>query len=202
MTTDGLPIPADAPQGATAQRFQPCPHISQRYPGLSGNLLQQRVFEDYQVPATKPRLKFFDENNNEALTRHRLNQRDHGAVREQYVRSIMHTGCIVGVRGQAWVIQKPSDTDVEHFDMLSAATLTEALYEAVKRCKKTRNQFVERSVESGVSNYMAFHMNTPDDVILYLKQLNNEFHRGASTTFLEVTQKTESAEASWGAFSK
>lgn len=181
-------------------RFDKCSDISQRYKGLSGNLLQQAVFDDYMIPNPTQRLKFFDSQSRPCLHRHPLNGRDHCQVREQYVRGILANGCLIGVRGQAWATPSTNNESAEdpHFQMMSSATLIEAVYAA--HAREPTNAFVQKTLEAGVQQFKLFHPSTPDDVIIYLKELNNQFHRGAGTSFLEVMHRAPEVEKAWKAY--
>eukprot|EP00974_Lingulodinium_polyedra_P100980 9784108-Lingulodinium_polyedra.AAC.1 len=88
---------AESPQHAS--RYANLRDIAERYPGLSGNALQERVFSDYCITPKDVPLKLLDETGAECLSRHPLNKRNHVAVREQYVANILTQGCIIGVRG-------------------------------------------------------------------------------------------------------
>lgn len=167
-------------------RWKPCASIKVRYPKLEGNAMQDRVFQDYLLSTDgDQRLPFFTEAGVKVFERHRINNRNLGAWREYLVRQIMSKGYHEGVRGQAWAV--PSDTEASKYLLISHATLTEAIYLAAERDKDHENDFVQRSLRLGLVAKV-FEKRTPEDVLTYLKQLHNEFHRGAATSYLELIE--------------
>ncbi|CAK0826682.1 unnamed protein product, partial [Prorocentrum cordatum] len=105
---------------------------------------------------------------------------------------------MVGVRGQCWAV--PSGANDGKYLLMSSATLVEAVYIAFMR--EPRNRYVRRSLSNGVSNYLLFRQETPDDVLIYLKELNNAFHRGAGTSFLETMDRVGDADKSWKIYAR
>ena len=123
-------------------RYKALSDISLRYPGLEGNELQMIVFQDWVISPVDVTLRLFDDNNEQVLSRHPVNKRDHQAVREQYVQNVLNEGVITGVRGQPWAIPtgKTSSGGVAHYSLISFATLTESIYEANRR--EPNNKYV------------------------------------------------------------
>ena len=78
--------------------------------------------------------------------------------------------------------------------LLSHATLIEAIYEGVKR--KPDNKFIKQTVQDGV-NTKVFRGNTPKFICTYLKDLHNQFHKGAQTSFLELYELAAAYEKEW-----
>eukprot|EP00974_Lingulodinium_polyedra_P033263 3199543-Lingulodinium_polyedra.AAC.1 len=144
---------------------------------------------DIYVIQTDVRLKFFatDPQTNEPdlnvplLSRHPMNNRAHAAVREQYVRSILETGNIIGVRGVPWVLQAHGSTGGTDsaYQLMSYATLTESVYESVRR--EPNNKFVLETIRGGLPGSTVFHPRTPPDVLRYLKDIHNAFHQGVAS---------------------
>ena len=83
---------------AAVDIFSPCESIGQRFLGLSGKLLQDRVFDLY-VLSKDVVVPFFTEAGERNIHKHVENDRKQLAVVEQYVRSIIDNGNVVGVRG-------------------------------------------------------------------------------------------------------
>eukprot|EP00974_Lingulodinium_polyedra_P038143 3656486-Lingulodinium_polyedra.AAC.1 len=132
-----------------------------------------------------------------ALSRHVLNNRSHDIVREQYVTNILTKGNVLGVRGAPWAVPS-SDGHESHYELLSYATLVESVYEAASR--EAQNPFVLETLKAGIPGATIFNARTPNDVLSYLKQLHNEFHKGAGMNVLEVYDLVETVEASWSNF--
>ncbi len=66
---------------------------------LSGRLLQDAIFEAYQVQNSPRTIHFFDESGARNIFKHALNNRRRGAVQKNYVRSLVSKGLVLGVRG-------------------------------------------------------------------------------------------------------
>ena len=75
---------------------------------MSGNLLQDKVFDTY-VLEDNVTLPFYqpgpDGEPKRCLRRHRLNARQHNIVLKRYTDNIMKKGNMVGVRGLPWAIK-------------------------------------------------------------------------------------------------
>ena len=78
--------------------------------------------------------------------------------------------------------------------MISFATRNESLLEA--RAREPHNTKVQRSIERGILSKVFDHR-TPKDVLLHLKDLNNNYHRGAGTSHVELLARIEEIEKAW-----
>ena len=170
--------------------------VHERFQDLTGNLLQAKLFELYAT-RRNAQLSFLDPEGKPALRRHALNNRSHNTVKEQYVANILAKGNVLGVRGAPWAVPS-SDGSESHYDLLSFATLAESVYEAA--CREGQNPFVVETLKAGIPGATIFNIRTPKDVLSYLKQLHNEFHKGAGMNVLEVYDLVETVEASWNNF--
>eukprot|EP00959_Pyramimonas_sp_CCMP1952_P366242 7670463-Pyramimonas_sp.AAC.1 len=175
--------------------------IGEMYPGLAGNELQSSVFQDYLLDPANPtcRMAFFDSNNQPIFTRHKLNNRNFAAHRENLVRRILKQGLMEGVRGEAWAVPEKPDTTMGNLSdsrmmLLSHATLTEAVYEAHRR--KPSNRYVKTTLQLGLQ-IKVFQGRTPKYICEYLKEIHNEFHSGAQTSFLEKYDNAKETEIDW-----
>jgi hypothetical protein len=165
-----------------------------RYPKLEGNELQVKIFSDYVVPGELDvRLSLFDEQGVPCLKRHKLNDRDHSAVREVLVKDVLKKGLIEGVRGEAWAIC----TQVAgYYELISHATLAEALY--IAHGRDPDNRFARQPIQVGIAAKV-FDARTPPDVIRYLKELHNEFHGGAGASHLDKYDHIDTIVAAFAA---
>ena len=178
-------------------KYKECSSITERYPGLDGNLLQDRIFSDYLLSVSGDvRLPLLDEWGKPTMKRHALNNRNHAAVREGLVKRIQTKGLVEGVRGQAWAVVGESASE---YELISHATLVEALYLAHSRDLHKKNKYVQKSMELGVVAKV-FDAKTPSDVLTFLKQLHNEFHFGAQTSHLEMYDLVKDIEKTWREF--
>ena len=170
--------------------------VAERFPGSKGRVLWDMVVKAYAVEHSRT-LHFYkdlDGVRTRLLYRHPRNNREQRSTTEAYVKSIMENGLLSANRSSAFSaapnwddpeVQKmklPNDPDVRL--LFAHAHLAEAVYEAESR--EPGNIQVQRSVEGGIVGATDFHKKTPTDVIRYLKESNNSFHTGSSTSFLEL----------------
>ena len=134
-----------------------CPSVQLRYPGLTGRLLQKRVMADYAFSDKHGDhtcdffLKDVDgHHHGPRIVRHSLNNRDEHETRLQYTKIIEENGFIDGIRGQAWVVPSSLDLNTCVYELLSAATLTEAIYAAYER--SPHNEQVISTIQSGLTH--------------------------------------------------
>ena len=113
--------------------------ITQRYPGIKGKLLRDKVDSDY-VSETNRTLRFLDSNGKELLRAHDLNERNQGVVIEEYVAGILEHGLIADVRSKPICIPSKSQYDdaqnegnCESFMLVGHWQLCSAIYEAHRR---------------------------------------------------------------------
>eukprot|EP00959_Pyramimonas_sp_CCMP1952_P290743 6081665-Pyramimonas_sp.AAC.2 len=185
--------------------------LAEMYPGLEGNELQTRVFQDYLMDPANPnvRLPLFNKKGLPVFHRHTINNRNYKAHRENLVKGILQSGLLEGVRGEAWALPTADDvTSLKdlaanagadmgcQMQLLSHATLVEAIYEAHKRSPD--NKFVKQTLAIGVS-CKVFFGRTPQFICQYLKDLHNQFHRGAQKSFIEKYESAHSHEKEWAA---
>ena len=173
-------------QFSMEQLFGKFRSIEKRFPGLSGRLLDDVIFKCYAIPG-KHTIQYYDDDGREALHRHRINERHHDAVVEEYVEGILTSGVQPAVRGECWAVAR-KDGYMNHYDLISWGTLTISMYEAVRRTVKNgviANEQVNTSVEAGIPGCTLWNPDTPADVMLYLKEYHNKWHKGAGTSFME-----------------
>eukprot|EP00959_Pyramimonas_sp_CCMP1952_P306495 6414576-Pyramimonas_sp.AAC.1 len=128
-----------------------------------------------------------------------MNNRNFAAYRENLVRKILKKGLMEGVRGEAWAIPSEKSTGVVNIErhqlhLLSHATLAEAVYEACRR--KHTNRYVKTTLENGLK-VKVFHPRSPAFICEYLKEIHNEFHTGAQTSYLEKYDTCKDIEIEW-----
>jgi hypothetical protein len=58
------------------------------------------------------------------------------------------------------------------------------------------------SLAVGLKYVDLYNVNTPADVLRWLKKYHNEFHGGSATSFLEVFDDAERAQASWAIYKR
>ena len=78
------------------------------------------------------------------------------------------------------------------------ASLPEGAERAWKADGQMQNLVVQLIVKKGLKGVRVYHRRTPNDVIIYLKDLCNRFNAQAtSTTILEVLRQVPNLESSW-----
>ena len=80
-----------AAEGSSDAAFRPCRSIGQRFPGLTGNILQSKVFEVYAVrrDCTLAYFKVVDGKRCQLLFRHSENRESLAVVKETYVQGVL-----------------------------------------------------------------------------------------------------------------
>lgn len=170
--------------------------ITERFPSMTGRVLWDMIVKIYVKEHGKV-LKFYkvvDGTRIRLLYRHPRNNRGQKATRELYINSILEHGLLSHNRSSAFCVAPdlddpeiramnlPDDPDVRL--LFAHAHVAEATYDAEERCPD--NIQVKRSIEGGIVGATDFKVKLPVDVIRYLKETNNQFHYGASTSFIEL----------------
>ncbi|CAK0835947.1 unnamed protein product, partial [Prorocentrum cordatum] len=114
---------------------------------------------------------------------------------------VLAKGLVEGVRGEAWAV--PAVDNGPNGEVLgpetvllliSHATLVEAANEAFRRQPTSR--FVIKTMEGGIV-VKIFLPSTPAFALIYLRDLHNQFHLGAGTSFLEKYVQSAEFEKEW-----
>ena len=79
--------------------------------------------------------------------------------------------------------------------LMGSATFTQGVYRAFT-CSPD-NPKVRHTITTGLKHAHVYHHRTPPEVLLWLKELFNRFHRGAGHTFLEFLRDVVRAHAEW-----
>ena len=166
--------------------------VYSRFPGLDGVLLQEAIWTAYAIEknACIPFVRADGKTPN--VVRHRLNDRDQEATVEALATSIEKRGALVGVRGLAWAVKPDGDGP---YQMISWGHLCDAVLLAASRSPS--NPYVQATLKKGIVNAVVFNHSTPDDVLLHLVRLHNEFHRGSGESFLDVLSDLKILEQRW-----
>ena len=81
--------------------------------------------------------------------------------------------------------------------MIPWGALLRAIYLAWKRSPSNAN--VAHSVRKGLQHAVPFHSSTPRDVLEWLRDYHNKWHKGSATTCLEILTNIGPCDASWRA---
>ena len=167
---------------------------------ISGSLLQDAIFQTYQV-GQKLRIPFFldttsiDHENfpyasrQPGIVRHTHNQRKRAGVKRAYIKSCQARGIVDGVRGECWC-GEPLPDQFGHrgngpFQALSYGSLCESFYAALQL--DPTNPLLQRTLQRGLE-VRVFSNKMPDSIAKYLVRLHNRFHGGAGVSFVELMQ--------------
>ena len=103
--------------------------VAARFPGMSGRILQNKIWELYVIESSTPPVPFFDDRGARNFSRHRLNDREQRDTVAQYAKGVRESGMLMDVRGKAWAVLTSYDGP-KKYEIISAATLIEAVYKA------------------------------------------------------------------------
>ena len=121
-----------------------------------------------------------------AIMRHELNNRYQSGVKAAYKASLRLRGIVEGVRGEAWVIQPEIGQDGQKssgYQALSFASLTESFYAAL--VEDPTNESLLLTLSKGLEVRLLSNR-MPKNIIRYLVNLHNRFHKGSGTSFVEL----------------
>ena len=124
---------------ATDALWDPKLTNKERFGNLSGKALQEAMFDAYRVE-DQALLPYFDSEGRPLLRRHITNNRQQDQVKARYVAGVLKSGVIDGVRGNPWAVKGVDGV----FELISFATLAEAVYEAHRQAPD--NEQVKLSV--------------------------------------------------------
>jgi hypothetical protein len=96
-------------------------------------------------------------------------------VVEDYVTGLLSKGLLQGVRGACWAMIDPRDAKKRW--LITFGTLTHAIYIAHKR--DPTNPFIIEALATGIRGCTEFHQRTPVDVVRFLRDVHNDFHKGS-----------------------
>ena len=84
-------------------KYEACDHIGQRWPGLSGRVLQQAVLDTYRLnPGEVHYTTYFCDDGSRRLLRHKDNDRLQTDTIQKYRDTVLTHGVLQGVRGSVW----------------------------------------------------------------------------------------------------
>ncbi|CAL1154008.1 unnamed protein product [Cladocopium goreaui] len=161
--------------------------LAERFGKLEGRQLLDSVFERYQAPdcahglATVP---WYLPDGKRGIVRHPLNDRKHDSVKLRYKQGILQHGIMPSGPGQPYLA-------------VTYGTLSESFYEA--DYANPDNPQVVSTRLAGLKCRL-FDTRTPNDVIQYLKDVNNQFHQGAAISFYELVTGVQSVDEAWRSY--
>ena len=144
-------------------------------------------------------MPFFHPDGKNVFTRHELNHRQQLSTRREYKELILKMGLMKDMRaGRPMAVPDPLDPETWQLNLIAAATLVEALYDAAE--EDPSNAQVRASLQDGLTSAIVLHPKTPWDVVEYLRDSANRFVAyGSRTSFLERYKMISKIEAAWRA---
>lgn len=180
--------------------YDPKASVQDIFGDMSGSVLQDAIFQTYQV-GQKIRIAFFLDNTSTdhekypyanrqpGIVRHMHNQRKHAGVKRAYIKSCQARGIVDGVRGECWCGEPLADQFGHRgngpFQALSYGSLCESFYAALQM--DPTNTLLQRTLKRGLE-VRVFSNRMPESIAKYLVRLHNRFHGGAGVSFVELMQ--------------
>jgi hypothetical protein len=161
------------------------------FESLSGVLLQQQIFDTYDVKQNNKALPFFDDKGGRMFAPHSENVREQSFVVEEYTQSILTKGLCPGVGGEPWGLW----ADSPPYPLLTWGTRIRALYRAVER--EPDNEYVKLTLKNGLKNLTLLHPRVPRHAREWLRDFHNGFHAGSTTSFLQKLAWLPEVSANW-----
>jgi hypothetical protein len=175
-----------------SKMWDPMPSIHDRFPDKEGALLREAVDGCYLV-RTATIMPFANGNlSAPLLTRHPRNQRVVSQSQEDLVQNMLKDGFQQGVGGTLMATESDRQG---HYLLLAGGTRCDAFAEAVRR--QPTNAQLLATVSTGIKNVAIYSRRLPNDVADYLKLVANNYHEGASTTFLELLDSIDDWNKMW-----
>ena len=172
--------------------------LEERYPGLSGRLLQDAIRADYVI-CENTALAFYKPGSNkkkedQLIARHVLNPRDQHSTRQRYKNEIKKRGIIKGARSeivcvpdayiQLDMLKQPGCILAIQGQLVGGAHLCEAAYEAYEE-EGEYNEQVQRTIEGGLPGVTIIDPRTPKPVLKEFVGIGNILNGVASV--MELT---------------
>ncbi len=172
--------------------YKPMASVHDRFPGLQGVMLENKIFAVYQVGPERS-IPFFDpKNRTESFVDHPLNRNQKQSV-FSYAESCEMYGNCGECRGSPWA--QLSDGDVGPYKMLTYRQVTKGVYLAFSR--SPLNPLVKYSIDQGLHRVRSLRAKTPNDVIEWLIRHHNSFHKGSGNSLVDIIPEVKRMEADW-----
>ena len=168
-------------------------HVSQRYPGLQGRVLQDQVFADWTIPRCEPMsspwyLTGGSAERERALVRSSTNKARsmNLTTLTEYSEKCKSDGLLRGLGSELWAM--PCDAVIlpgkTVFFLLTGGTRVEAVYLA--HSEAPHYPSVMSTIQGGSPKMLLFKIDTPADVQEYLRDIGNALNDfSVSSTWVE-----------------
>jgi hypothetical protein len=173
-------------------------------PAPGGIRMLNRIMECYGQPQTSlppsvsdpNKIPWLDPGTGEPNFRaHPLNTRQHDTVLDEYVESIMEHGIVQDCRGRLFCTLNADSTSGLPLQLLTWGTLGRAFYKCVDEHGSHPN--IVASLDAGLSGVVILSGRLPRDCIAFVRDYHNQFHGGASDSWIKLLKDTVEVEANW-----
>lgn len=171
--------------------------VFDRWPALEAGLPTLTYINNVYRRHTQLLVQFYNEDGHKNLIVHELNKRKQAAVVNQYVRSICANGLTQDVRGRACAL--PSRGGGPPYKLITFGSLSRAAYIAFETPKYAKIPKVVISKEAGLMMDV-YDERMPSDVVRYVRDYFNNFHKGSGVSFLETLTTSLAHHAEWKAY--
>ena len=160
--------------------FQKCPSINERFPGATGVILLQLIWNLYVLHKHSD-IAWFTSTGARAITRHPLNMRNIGKVLEEIVQSMLENGWLMCVSNRP-IMMATENSEV--FTAVGAGSRTDSFYIALERAPQ--NKLIQACLKHKLQDAVILHKDTPEDVVNFLVVRHNDFHSGSPNTHIQA----------------
>ncbi|CAK0791474.1 unnamed protein product [Prorocentrum cordatum] len=169
--------------------------MKERYGPQGGQIWEDGVwadFEDKDGPVTIP---WYNEASGKNIIAADENRPLQMATVEEYKEGILSDGLNQGSRGAPWMQWGPSKTFPVR--ALTWNHLKEAFYKA--HAEQPDNPYVQIALKAGLKNgnRRKGFLRTPRNVVEFMCNRHNKYHKGSKTTFEQMMSVAVHAEAQW-----
>ena len=175
--------------------------INARYPDLEGQLLLNRVIEDFAIHQEENVPLFTTDPSTgqpqPLCAPHVDNHRKQQLVVDSYKQSVLQHGVVWGVRGSPWAMYSAGNRPPYH--MLTWGTMVRGIYDALQQDPTNSNPRLKELRTGGLRKCMLFHWQTPSDVRSFLRDFHNQFGGGSTNHFISWLKCCLDCEARWKA---
>lgn len=123
------------------------------------------------------------------LKRAPTNSRRQDSVVRKYAGRVLSEGAAMLCRGMPIAV---ATNNKDEFEMLAAATLTEAVY--VAHSMDSTNEYIKQVEQDGFSDVLVLAQQTPSDVQKWCAQDHNKYHNGTGANWIEKCVLAEEVE--------
>ena len=172
--------------------------IAELFGDLEGAVLVERIWSVYQ-DGENITIPWLSETNTPNIMKHPLNRDVSEVVCSRYAAMQLDRGLSQDVAGSAWMQWSAG----RKFPALALTYnhRSQAFYRNLAAGHKD-HKFIKETLASGLRNVRMLKYNTPKFIVKFLCNYHNDFHEGASATFVRFILEVAQLEAEWKVYAK